>query len=86
MKSQQFNKLFLPKTEKNAEKMFILEKKKQHQQQPVDQFRQSFLTEKAPNRGPYQDTTNTISRRDGRNESQTAKFNFLQYIVCSFAK
>ena len=49
-------------------------------------FIQSFLTEKAPNRGPYQDTTNTIYRRDGRNESQTAKFNSLQYIVCSFAK
>lgn len=47
---------------------------------------QRFLTEKAPNRGPYQDTTNTISRRDGRNESQTANFNSLQYIVCSFAK
>ena len=47
-----------------------------------------FLNEKlkAPNRGPYQDTTNTISRGDGRNESQTAKFNSLQYIVCSFAK
>ena len=42
MKSQQFNKLFLPKTEKNAEKMFILEKKKQHQQQPVDQFHTKF--------------------------------------------
>ena len=42
MKSQQFNKLFLPKTEKNAEKIFILEKKKQHQQQPVDQFHTKF--------------------------------------------
>ena len=47
---------------------------------------QSFPTEKALNRGPYQDTTNTISRRDGRNESQTTNFNSLQYIVCSFAK
>ena len=43
MKSQQFNKLFLPKTEKNAEKMFILEKKKkQQQQQPVDPFHTKF--------------------------------------------
>ena len=88
MKSQQFNNLFLPKTEKNAEKMFILEKKKNNNtnNNQSTSFIQSFLTVKAPNLGPYQDTTNTISRRDGRNESQTAKFNFLQYIVCSFAK
>ena len=86
MKSQQFNKLFLPKTEKNAEKMFILEKKNNTNNNQSTSFIQSFLTEKAPNRGPYQDTTNTIYRRDGRNESQTAKFNSLQYIVCSFAK
>ena len=32
---------------------------------------QSFQTEKAPNCGPYQDTTVSISRRNGRNESQT---------------
>ena len=47
MKSLQFNKLFLPKTEKNAEKMFILDKKKnkpqQQQQQPVDPYHNFFF-------------------------------------------
>lgn len=63
-----------------------LKKKNNTNNNQSTSFIQSFLTEKAPNRGPYQDTTNTISRRDRRNESQTAKFSFLQYIVCSFAK
>ena len=63
-----------------------LKKKNNTNNNQSTSFIQSFLTEKAPNRGSYQDTTNTISRRDGRNESQTAKFNSLQYIVCSFAK
>ena len=82
MKSQQFNKFFLPKTEKIVEKILIIDKK----QVLTTRIIQSFLNEKVPNRCPYQDTTNTIYRRDGRNESQTAKFNSLQYIVCSFAK
>lgn len=65
--------------------MFILDKKKTKKNLST-RITQSFLTEEALNRGPHQDTTNTISRRDGPNESQTAKFNSLQYIVCSFAK
>ena len=47
MKSLQFNKLFQPKTEKNAEKMFNLNKKKnkpqQQQQQPVDPYHNFFF-------------------------------------------
>ena len=65
---------------------FLKKKNNNKNNNQSTRFIQSFLTEKALNRGPYQDTTNTISRRDGRNESQTAKFNSLQYIVCSFAK